>query len=268
MEVLVFTLCLSSAFGLKEPNLMLDHIDFDEYRVNPEAKIVEKGHNCVDISHFKDVEYNVTETTLCAFKQRTHCEPKRSEVCRDIPVTRCEIVGYTECVEHPHTHQVREDKLENEKFYRQECSQVQKIVKEIKKAPHCEMVTKERCDSRWVVDEQGEKKFETSEDCRNVTWEDCRLVDKEVEREISSFECQPTDEPFVFKNVVHDTEEVTTVDRVCEPRVEKICEVKTEEQCETVEWEECRDTVQPHCFGFQIRIPHQEFNHLLRCIEH
>ena len=68
--------------------------------------------------------------------------------------------------------------------------------------------------------------------------------------------------------MVENTQEVTTVDRVCQPRVENVCEVHTEQQCETLEWEQCRDTVQPHCFDFEVRTPHHEYNHLLRCIDH
>ena len=47
-----------------------------------------------------------------------------------------------------------------------------------------------------------------------------------------------------------------------------MCEVTMEQLCETEEWEQCRDTVQPHCIDFQMRIPYQEHNHLLRCIDH
>ena len=248
MNYLILTLFLSSAAGFRNNG-------------KPEE-------NCVDMSHFSDVEYNVTETELCCFKQRSYCETRRSEVCRDIPVTRCKVVGFTECKEVQEKHQVRDDKLVNDLFTPQECAEVKKIVTEIKKAPHCEMITKEQCDTKWVVNEFGEKVFATNENCRNVTWEDCKLVDKEVEKEVDSFECKPAGESILSPTLVEETQEVTTVKRVCEPRAENICEVVTEPQCETVEWEQCRDTVQPHCFDFTIRTPHQEYNHLLRCIDH
>ena len=257
MNYLVFTLFLSSALCHKD------------YNGNPEAGKIEKGDNCVDMSHYLDVEYNVTETTLCAFKQRTHCETQSSEVCRDIPVTSCRVVGFTECEETQETHRVRDDKLEHEVFTYQECSQVKKTVTETKKVPHCELVTQQQCDSKWVMNEYGEKMFATNENCRNVTWEDCKLLEKPVEKEVDSYECHPASEGGIrYPTVVEDTQEVTTVDRVCQPRVENVCEVHTEQQCETVEWEQCRDTVQPHCFDFKIRTPHQEYNHLLRCIDH
>ena len=47
-----------------------------------------------------------------------------------------------------------------------------------------------------------------------------------------------------------------------------VCSVSVEEQCSEVAWSECRDSVQPHCFPSLLRIPSQEYNHLLRCSVH
>ena len=256
MEYYIFVLHLTLAVGLKD-------LGSNEYNKKP--KVVD---NCVDMSHFLEVEYNVTETRLCSFKQRTYCEPRQSEVCREVPVTKCRIVGYTECEETPEIHQVRDDMIVTETFIQKECSPVKKIVTEIKKAPHCEMIIKPQCDSKWVVDEYGQKTFATTENCKNITWEDCKLVDRQVDKEVNSYECHPSAQPLMYQTVVDDPQEVTTVKRVCQPRVENMCEVTMEQLCETVEWEQCRDTVQPNCFDFQMRIPHQEHNHLLRCIDH
>ena len=176
------------ALGLKAPGS-------EEYN----SKKPEVGDNCVDMSHYLEVEYNVTQTTLCSFKQRTHCEKKTEEVCRDVPVTKCKIVGYTECEEFPETHKVRDDMIVTESFFQKECSPVKKIVTETKKTPHCEMVIKQQCDSKWVVDEYGQKTFATTENCKNVTWEDCKLVDKEVPKEVNSYECHPGSEPLMYR---------------------------------------------------------------------
>jgi len=253
MKLLIFTLSLASAMGFKDYNMKL------------EGRKVQKHDNCVDISHYEDVEYNVTATKMCQYKQRTHCESQRREVCREVPVTQCSIVGYTQCTETPNTQIVADDLIENESFFQQHCWPVIKVVKEIKKVPHCEYVSKQQCDSKWEINEFGEKVFKSNENCHPVTWEDCKLVDKEVEQEVESYECQPSGMPIMYHKVVPGLQEVTTVKRVCEPRAESVCEVRTEEQCGTVEWEECRDTVMPSCFDATFRIPSQEYNHLLRC---
>merc|ERR1712045_995941 len=169
--------------------------------------------------------------------------PKRPKtmttVCRDIPVTECRVVGFTECQETPSTQTVSDDSLELENFIPQECHPgAVKILSETKKLPECHNVTKQQCDSK--------------------------LVDKVVTQEIESYDCQPSS-PISYHKVIHNKEEVTTIKRSCKARAESACEVRTETQCETVEWEECQDSVQPHCFDFQTRIPHQEYNHLLRC---
>ena len=122
-QFIILSVCLASAMSFKSYNM--DH--------HHEAKEAESHDNCVDISYYDAVEYNVTTTQMCGYKKNTHCVPRKTQVCRNIPITECRIVGFTE----------------------------------------------------------------------------------------------------------------------------------------SEEWEECQDSVQPHCFDFQINIPHQEYNHLLRCtVEH
>jgi len=254
-QFIIVTFYLASVMGFKSYNMA--HTN--------EAQEAQNHDNCVDISHYGEVEYNTTTTQMCGYKKNTYCQPRESQVCRDIPVTECRVVGFTECQETPSTQTVSDDSLELENFIPQECYPgAVKILSETKKLPECHNVTKQQCDSKWEVDAYGQKVWAGNENCRDVTWEDCKLVDKVVTQEIESYDCQPSS-PISYHKVIHNKEEVTTIKRSCKARAESACEVRTETQCETVQWEECQDSVQPHCFDFQTRIPHQEYNHLLRC---
>ena len=50
------------------------------------------------------------------------------------------------------------------------------LLKEVKKTPHCETVTKQQCDSRWIINEYRQKVFDGNENCKDVSWEDCRQL--------------------------------------------------------------------------------------------
>lgn len=252
MKLLIFTLSLASAMGFKDYNMKL------------EGRKVQKHDNCVDISHYEDVEYNVTATKMCQYKQRTHCESQRREVCREVPVTQCRIVGYTHCTETPNTQIVADDLIENESFFQQHCWPVIKVVKEIKKVPHCEYVSKQQCDSKWEINEFGEKVFKSNENCHPVTWEDCKLVDSVVEEEVEVYSCHDDGSQSYLEPVVKQ-EEVTTRSEECGGRGGAVCQVTTSTECTEVEWTDCEETVVPDCHSVDIKVPSQEYDHLLRC---
>ena len=105
-QFIILSVCLASAMGFKSYNM--DH--------HHDAKEAQSHDNCVDISYYDAVEYNITTTQMCGYKKNTHCVPRKTQVCRNIPITECRIVGFTECEETPHTQTVSDDGLELETF--------------------------------------------------------------------------------------------------------------------------------------------------------
>ena len=227
------------------------------------------GHDeqCVDISRYLPVQYNVSTPEICSYKVDTKCTKQSREVCVAVPVTECKINGYPECENIPTTKLVRDDGLQDEYFSQQICSisNEKKVITEVKKMPVCRTVTKQQCDSKWVVNEQGEKVWAGNENCKDVTWEDCTLEDKIVTQEIDVWECNPDRQPIVYQTANIANVEVTTVNRVCQPKATPVCSQTTEERCKTVEWEDCWDSIIPSCNKFNVRVPYQEYDHRLRC---
>merc|ERR1712242_344083 len=149
-QFIIVTFYLASVMGFKSYNMA--H--------TKEAQEAQNHDNCVDISHYGEVEYNTTTTQMCGYKKNTYCQPR-------------------ECQETPSTQTVSDDSLELENFIPQECHPgAVKILSETKKLPECHNVTKQQCDSKWEVDATGQKVWAGNENCRDVTWEDCKLVDK------------------------------------------------------------------------------------------
>merc|ERR1712029_197386 len=82
-QFIILSVCLASAMAFKSYNMAHKH----------DAREAENHDNCVDISYYDDVEYNNTITKMCGYKKNTHCVPRQTQVCRDIPITECRIVG-------------------------------------------------------------------------------------------------------------------------------------------------------------------------------
>jgi len=227
------------------------------------------GHddNCVDISKYGPVQYNETRADVCTYKTVTECTPRSQEVCVTVPITECEVVGYTDCQNTPTTSIVKDDSLETHQFVKQDCvvSDEKEIITEMKKMPVCRNVTKQQCDTKWVVNDQGEKVWAGNENCQEVTWEDCTLEDRVITQEVDVWECNPSPDPIFYQTLVESSVDVTTYDMVCQPRANPVCSHSAEVQCKTVEWEDCTDIIIPSCFNTYFKVPYQEYDHRLRC---
>ena len=227
------------------------------------------GHddNCVDISKYGPVEYEESNTDICSYKVKKTCTKNSREVCKYVPVTDCNVVSYTECENIETTRTVRADSMGSNEFLQQNCviSSEKQTLTEVKKMPVCKNVTKQQCDTKWVINEQGEKVWAGNDNCEEVTWEDCSLEDRIVTQEIDVWECTPETQPILFQTVTVNSIEVTTSNRVCTPRADPVCTQTTEEKCKTVEWEDCTGRIVPNCISANFKIPYQEFDHRLRC---
>merc|ERR1712204_154738 len=227
MAKLLFLTLLSLAAGGRVPRSADHHGD---------------GHddNCVDISRYGPVLYNESNTEVCSYKMKTECTKRSREVCVTIPITECEVVGYTHCENIP-------------------------TITEMKKMPVCQNITKQQCDSKWVVNELGEKVWAGNENCQEVTWEDCVLEDRIVTQEVDVWECTPATQPISYQTHTVNTVDVSTYNLVCQPRANSVCSHSSEVKCETVEWEDCSNNITPHCFAAGFKVPYQEYDHRLRC---
>ena len=123
-------------------------------------------------------EEKTEEECLTSFVKK--CEQRARNICEEVIETRCEIVPYTECsvgLEHQHYHQTE---LIPKKFTEKACTQGTQTIQHQKLLPECRNVTKHSCSTLWVTDYWGRKGSAGKESCEPVTWEECKLVAKDV----------------------------------------------------------------------------------------
>merc|ERR1712176_34361 len=222
------------------------------------------GENCVDISRYQELEFNHSEADLCTFSVVKECQPKWEKVCITVEETVCRVEAAVEETVVSTDHVVPNDSIVDLEFVEKVCKP--KPVKPVEKKmmPQCEMVTKEQCDSKWVINAEGEKVWAGNENCKNVTWQDCKLQEVEVSEEVISWECEDG-EAIKYAAPVQESTKVSTMETQCAGEAYEVCETSQREVCTDVDWQECSDRVVTKCFPGQFEEPFQRYDHRLRC---
>jgi len=236
------------------------------------------GHedNCVDVSRYSEVQYNITNAPLCTYRTKQTCSKKVASACVSVPVTECEVTGYAECASTGFTGLYHDDKTTSHSFVPKVCSQtgVQTLI-EYHKSPVCKEVTKQKCDTKWVVNEQGEKVWAGNENCADVTWEDCTLELVPTPVEVPIWSCVDG-APIIYSVPEFAEVQVTGYRSECTASAYPTCTTSSVQKCTEVEYDECLDTIEPVCFGCgdgangadacAFKIPFQTYDHRLKCI--
>merc|ERR1712114_141859 len=110
------------------------------------------------------------------------------------------------------------------------CKTVTENIPHRKKVPECRTVTKQNCDTEWDVDDNGNKVWTGRESCSPVSWEECDLVEKEVDFAAEKTEC------FTAGNVKYlDFEDCRSNSDVKSNKCATVryqdCSVKPDEEC-------------------------------------
>ena len=144
--------------------------------------------------------------------------------------TVCEVVPYKECKAGQEPQQFSETKLAAKKFIEKECEQSKKEIPHKKLLPECRNVTKQNCVTNWETDSYGNqvklllkasiaaeirlfngtecghylKVWAGTEACEPVTWQECKLVPRNVKFIVPEITC--TDKQEIW---YHEPEEQT-----------------------------------------------------------
>jgi len=236
------------------------------------------GHDdqCVDISRYSEVQYNISVAPICTYRSSRKCVSQKGTSCVAIPKQQCQIVGYSKCSSSVTVHQFNDDAVDSLSFQAKKCVRDGfQILNENHKVPVCRNVTREQCDSKWVLNAVGEKVWAGNENCKLKTWEECTLVEKENPTQVPVWKC--FDDQVIKYNVpVIRQVSVEAYKTTCEAAAYAQCETTHETKCVDLDYEECSDTVEPACFGcptpatagcgMEFRTPYQKYDHRLKCI--
>jgi hypothetical protein len=230
------------------------------------------GHeeNCVDISRYSELQYNITNPEICTYQVNKKCETYQQQVCTSVPVTTCQLQPSPECSQSPIQSQIiRNDKVQKRQYTSKTCSQAgTQTISQTKQRPVCKKVTKpQHCESKWVINDLGEKVWDGNENCQTETTEECSLESYLVPIQVPVYNCQDG-EVITYEEPVASTEEVTAYSSHCKPAASPVCSTTSKQECIQVEYQDCIDQIVPQCQASQqtFQIPYQTFDHRLKCL--
>ena len=106
-----------------------------------------------------------------------------------------------------------------------DCKEVKTSTFHTKHVPDCKKVTKNNCVTDWEVDSNGNKVWTGTETCTPVTWEECVIVEKQVEFPSVETECN-TVANIKWADFVEKTKDAIGLETTCEVIVRYILIVK------------------------------------------
>jgi hypothetical protein len=146
---------------------------------------------------------------------------------------------------------------ECDNFTRQEC--------EPRPVPSCTPEVKEQCDTKWVVDPvTGGKTWGGNVNCRQVTWQNCRIDQVPRCRDVPFTVCREVPRPVPVCGQLPQTQ--TLVHDVCTVNEEIVCVPEVVPSCKTIAYQECRDVFNCASRLEQISVPRQNRVHLVNCV--
>ena len=135
--------------------------------------------------------------------------------------------------------QFSETKLAGKKFIEKTCTQGQKSVPHQKLLPECRNVTKQNCVTLWEKDQYGKQVWAGQEGCEPVTWQECKLVPKDVQLIVPEVTCSDHQELWYHQpEPMTDTRMTNTFG--CEVKKTTHCTSQTRPDCKPISWKECR----------------------------
>jgi len=222
---------------------------------------------CTDISQYSDKYYVDEAERCCTTTYEPNCVRKQKKVCIDVTETKCEAYSNQNCKT------VNERKPGGSKASLgpadadiKNCVARDVVVTHVKKVPHCEDKKSLNCETGWKV-VNGEKVWSGEEECEEVTWQDCKLVDKEVPFNAVESDCSGPAEKEQYMTCSNKTVDVEVMVSKCEFDEGAKCGPVTREECVYVDYEDCSQVVKKdNCEEVPVRRPTQDFTHKKKCL--
>merc|ERR1712183_415294 len=227
-----------------------------------------EGDFCSGISFWDVVEYRSRDQRCCEVKADRRCERKNKQVCLEATELKCKTIAWAECSVSVWTKEnVKKCEPTYKDFQYKDCQEENYSVKHKKKLPKCREVTKDNCVTDWDIDENGNKVWAGKEDCSPVTWEECDLVDQEVDFPAVRTKCDTVGTIKWVDYVQHNDASVDELQNRCEVHSAVHCEPETTNKCTNVQYTECRVEKTPEeCRNVVIHEPFQQKRHQKKCL--
>jgi len=178
----------------------------------------------------------------------------------------CEVEPYTICTMSMDEVTVKSPEMVKGDYQTVVCTESTETVQHTKTKPDCKDVTRQNCITKWEFDDNGNKVWAGNENCEDVTWQECKLVETKVNFTVPKVDCQETGNiiPYMRFENTDKTEMLTKM--TCEVKSSASCKPAKSTKCKQLEWQECSESPVETCVDRDVSEPHQEREHRQKCI--
>merc|ERR1712106_690359 len=224
-----------------------------------------KGEFCVDVSTFEPVIWVERDGEECNTIFIKDCQDRSEQICQDVTETKCEVVPYKECKLGLEPQDFTETKLTPKKFVEKACTQGKKTIPHRKLLPECKNVTRQNCVTLWETDSYGKQQWAGTDACEPVTWQECKLVKKDVKFIVPEISCQDKQELWYHEPEKQSGQRMTNTFG-CEVKSTSHCTTLKRPDCKSITWKECKEVPVSSCSPKKVHVPTQETLHRKKCL--
>jgi len=224
------------------------------------------GQHCVDVSTYKPVEFNDVTVKVCDSTIAKQCETKIDQTCLEVTEMNCDVQAYTDCKMTMEEVPFKSYDMVKGTYITKKCTESSEVIQHTKSAPECKDVTRQNCITKWEIDEEGNKVWAGNEDCEDVTWQECKLVERKVDFTVPKVECVDDGNPIPYMRFVNTTKAQMLNKMTCEVKSAQSCKPVVSTKCATVEYQECAEAPVEECTQREVSEPTQMKIHQEKCI--
>jgi len=221
-------------------------------------------NHCEPLEDYGPLEFNSTSLRCCTQRLKDSCEWKEDRQCMNVTDLKCEVKLFTECEMQMGDVELNECNPATTEKTLKSCEKTIQPKVHTKDVYECKNVTKQHCTTVWeVVD--GQKVWTGNNDCKDVTWEECAAVKKNVTFMVPTMNCIDEIHPYMdYKSEPRSTQARKTQ---CEVKKEQVCVPVTQEKCGKIKYKVCKEEkVEDDCKDYDVIIPHKKKLHLKWCL--
>jgi len=205
------------------------------------------------------------ERQVCQTSFEKDCQPVTVSDCMDVTELRCEVNLFTNCSMDWQMKDSVESLMSVKTTDLKNCTKEMVIEYHNKTIYDCKNVTKRHCTTLWTVNDAGQKIWTGNEDdCRDVTWEECNPVEKQVPMAVAQMVCEDTPVSYFDYENTTTPRMADTMDCTVDKRV--VCEPVTTKKCAEVTYTKCEETGLTSCSVVTIPVPSQPKLHKQWCL--
>nr|AAG54096.1 luciferase [Pleuromamma sp. CSG-2001] len=194
-----------------------------------------------------------------------NCARKQEQVCADVTEMKCQAVAWADCGPRFDSTGRNRCQVQYKDYAYKSCVEVDYTVPHRKQVPECKQVTKDNCVTDWEVDANGNKVWGGTEKCTPVTWEECNIVEKDVDFPTVKTECGILSH-LKYADFIEGPSHSLSMRTNCQVKSSLDCRPVKTRKCATVEYHECSMKPQEDCSPVTVHIPDQEKVHQKKCL--